>query len=214
MHSPAENPRYVRAWRGYAGRLVVWIGLVVAFPPAVMLAVNVSREEGRSIPAYVAGAVWVAWFASLAVAWLRVLLWRCPRCAQPFNWDGFARLARRCVQCGLPKRSSSPEDGRYDAVRELPERPPDLAAELTFLQPWDGGRGTPVASGHEAELRWESRRAPVQIGFTDRDLAILGKPVRAKLWIEPAALDATPAPPGTELSLHEGERCIATGLTR
>jgi hypothetical protein len=184
------------------------IGLTVVVLAGAML------EAGRPVPAYVGWGWWVAWFTSLAVAWLRVQLWRCPRCAQPFNWNGVARLAKRCVHCGLPKRSSSPEDGRYDAVRELPARPPDLDAELTFLQPWDGGRGTPVASGHEAELRSRGRRARARIGFTDRDLALLGKRVRVNLWTEPAALDGTLAPPGTELSLHEGERCIATGVAR
>ncbi len=83
-------------------RWFLW-GLILAYLPAIYLALNLSGSDR------VAGMVFVVWILLVCVAVGLAAFAPCPRCGKPFHMHGFfPTYMRRCVHCGLHITASQP----------------------------------------------------------------------------------------------------------
>jgi hypothetical protein len=96
---PAAWNAYRRRWRLFLGS---WIGLL---PACLLVGVPLSGLIGSRMPFVV---VAVAGMIAMTVSTGLVILWRCPRCGNRFHRKGTLSncWARRCLHCGLLKRSA------------------------------------------------------------------------------------------------------------
>jgi hypothetical protein len=102
---------YQEQWDEYKRRRNTLLLLFVAYIPAVVAVIGVSRLLFSSLfPAYAAA---ILFMIPLVVAGSRFNHWPCPRCGKPFHSAGwyYNSLARRCVHCGLRKYGDGPDAG-------------------------------------------------------------------------------------------------------
>jgi len=101
-----ESGDYQQAWQRYRLQGRIWIALFVLYVPAVVGTALLSAHYWHSLmPAIAVAIVWMALTMYLGV---RINMWRCPRCGQPFSgtlWRSKGIFARQCVHCGLEKYS-------------------------------------------------------------------------------------------------------------
>lgn len=168
---------------------------------------------GRTESSAAAAVFVVAWFLLLATAWLRLLLWRCPRCGRAFFFaKGYRNpFARRCMHCGLPKWRRSP--GPDLPVAEPTEpRPRHVQAELTFLPTVEGGRESPVFSGYRGQLHYDDHDWDAEYAFIDRELIQPGETATAQLWLMSPEAHRGRLVPGKSFQIREGRRLVGSGV--
>jgi hypothetical protein len=110
--SMAGLPDYAEDWRRYkTARNILWLIFFSYLPGAFAVAWGLSKILSRDASEFFV-PVGLIWMVALVVGTLRVYLWHCPRCEKSFSGTfrhnkGF--LARKCVNCGLPKYAIRPQ---------------------------------------------------------------------------------------------------------
>lgn len=115
---PSEAERYALAWRESRRRfrqfLVYWIGGPFFFMATMML-VGALFEEGppKRVEDLVFMGCGLAWAVGCFVLGFRHATFPCPRCGESFYMRAFGGnvLARRCLNCKLPKGALPSEAG-------------------------------------------------------------------------------------------------------
>jgi hypothetical protein len=105
MDSVASD--YPDAWRTYRIRWWLWMGAWLGiFPLELFLGAPLGLLFHSPLPFNV---IAVLAMASFVIGGLLVLFWPCPRCGNQFHQSGIwtNALARKCMHCGLRKRSPS-----------------------------------------------------------------------------------------------------------
>jgi hypothetical protein len=108
-----EGDHYRRAWRSYRWRLFL---ALFSWGPLPLLALVVPNtlllgSEGHGLPDHVAVPIGLSCLCLFGLFGVRLTLWKCPRCVEPFFYAGLLRnpFARKCMHCGLPKWATSRE---------------------------------------------------------------------------------------------------------
>jgi hypothetical protein len=107
-HNKHAPDHYEVQWGAYRKLRNLWLGGFLCFPWAVyIVGILVKKMFGTVTPLVVFAGLWMAFFFVIQG---RLSAWRCPRCVGRFSvgWlydNGI--LARKCVQCGLPKYAPS-----------------------------------------------------------------------------------------------------------
>ena len=109
----------VDPWRVYRRRRnLLLFAFFASMPVVFVIAVVTVRLFHTTIPAFVAGFSWMAFYA---VAGIRFQTFRCPRCGKLFFirlWPPPSPFVQRCAHCGLPKYA--PASGRHVDMEQLP----------------------------------------------------------------------------------------------
>lgn len=98
---------FAESWRQYHKRRNLLLLAFFGFLPVVVLVELFAYDVfGNDTPAFVAAVGWMAFFA---VAGIRFLTFRCPRCGKWFFSKGWyhSMFARRCLHCSLLKYASA-----------------------------------------------------------------------------------------------------------
>jgi len=98
-----ETNDYKDQWDDYRRRNRIVIALFLGFIPGVLiLGFPLTKLLKSEIPFY---AVALTWMAMTAGAWIRLILFRCPRCRERFMMNKYFVVAsgRKCPYCGLKR---------------------------------------------------------------------------------------------------------------
>lgn len=101
--SRTAEPSYVRAWRDYSRRRLMYAVSFLSFPFIALLLVWWQSPDSFTI-------VGPAWFVFALVSMIRFAAFRCPRCHKNFFATALMGnlFAKRCMNCGLSKWALSP----------------------------------------------------------------------------------------------------------
>src|SRR5690554_1334383 len=99
---------YLAAWKDLRRRTQWFYAVLIGGIVLTQVLITVlSRVSLLLEPEIAARSVWAA---TLVVAALRVLFFRCPRCSDQFFVSGwqYSAFTTQCVHCSLPKGQESP----------------------------------------------------------------------------------------------------------
>lgn len=98
-----EKNDYKKQWDDYRKRNRIVIALFVGYIPGVaLLAIPLVKFLKSEIPFYI---IALSWMVAIGWAWIRLILFRCPRCGDRFMMNKYFVVAsgKKCPYCGLQK---------------------------------------------------------------------------------------------------------------
>ena len=102
--SQPDVTRYRDAWDDYRRRRNFFLFIFLGYVPWGALVMFATGKLRLPQPAML--VLIGAWFVMYPVAAIRLNLWTCPRCGNPFyqRWWYHNSFARKCVHCGLARK--------------------------------------------------------------------------------------------------------------
>lgn len=93
----------------------------------------------------------------------------------------------------------------------MPNRPPDIEAQIYFLTTAEGGRNGPVRSGYRPQFVYDDHHWDAHQEYPEREWVELGETARALLWFLSPECHWGKVSPGMEFEIMEGSRVVGRG---